>query len=518
MAFRPLQRLAVFLRETKGWRRAPIAFGAGALSALAFAPFGIFPLLLAGYAVLALLTEAAKRRKNPVRDAFVSGWWFGFGQFLIGLHWIGYAFMVDPSAHAWQLPFVAILFPGGLALITAASTAAAARLRYRGTAQVFGFTVCIAVGEWLRGHILTGFPWNIAAYGWGASPAVMQSAALFGAYGLTLLTILFGASLAEPVRARPRWKLPAVVTGLFIAFFIGGTVRLAAVHPDDVEGVRLRIVQPVIPQSEKYRPPFVERNWRRLTGLSEQTSSKKPTIVIWPEAAPPFLLAYSYKARDWVVKINAQETLLMTGAIRYERDAEGEPRYYNSFYILGRGEALGVYDKAHLVPFGEYLPFEKTLGRLGLNKLTGIEGSFGSGSGPRSFAVPGAPAVGPLICYEILFPGEVVGAERPGWFVNVTDDSWFGPWAGPAQHLLVAQMRAIEEGLPVARAANTGISAIIDPLGRITAYLGLNKAGFLDGGLPSPIAETPYSRLRIAWFWLLIVMISMLAWLFPARK
>jgi len=179
---------------------------------------------------------------------------------------------------------------------------------------------------------------------------------------------------------------------------------------------------------------------------------------------------------------------------------------------------LATYDKFHLVPFGEYLPFEHTFDQWGITKLTGITGSFASGDGPHTYNVPGAPSVGPLICYEIIFPGAVVGAPRPGWFVNVTDDSWFGPWAGPKQHLLAARMRAIEEGIPVARAANTGISAIIDPLGRITAKLGLDQLGVVDGNLPAGIALTPYSRLREGWFWLVLSTCVGLAWVFSRGK
>jgi len=197
--------------------------------------------------------------------------------------------------------------------------------------------------------------------------------------------------------------------------------------------------------------------------------------------------------------------VLMTGALRALRH-DGEVDYYNSFYVFAHGgQLLGVYDKFHLVPFGEYLPYEKFLTRLGLTKIVGIEGSFATGDGPHTLVVPGAPPVGPLICYEILFPGEVVGAQRPSWFVNVTDDSWFGPWAGPLQHLLVARMRAIEEGIPVVRAANTGISAVIDPLGRVRARLGLNRAGALDASLPAAIEPTPYARDGDYGFWLLML-------------
>lgn len=500
-----------FIRDLTGWRRWLTAFLAGAFSALAFAPFDLFPLLLAGVAVAVMLIDGTWGTPHQIRKAAAIGWSFGFGQFLVGLHWIGYAFMVNPAAHEWQIPFVAVLLPGGLALFFTAAFAVAGWLWRPGPARILIFALCYGLAEWLRGHVLTGFPWNIPAYGWGASLAVLQSAALFGSYSLSLLTVLFGASLADLFGDRLRWKFPAVMTGLFVLFWIGGTARLMATDVPDVAGVRLRLVQPDVPQAEKYERSFILRNWRRLIDLSNAPGD--PTLIVWPEAAPPFLLDEQPLALEQIARITAHKQGLITGAIRREFPPEGPPHYSNSLFIFGKsGTLLGTYDKFHLVPFGEYLPLEKTLSALGLSKLTGIEGSFYPGSGLKTFAIPGAGTVSPLICYEILFPGEVVGAKRPDWFVNVTDDSWFGPWAGPRQHLLVARVRAIEEGIPVARAANTGISAIIDPLGRITQQLGLDKMGVVDGALPASIAPTPYSRFHGWWFWLMACTMVAFTW------
>ncbi len=517
--FSAFARVGAFVRGLHGGRRFFFAWVAGLLSALGFAPFGFFPFLLLGYGALVLLIDGAQGASRPLRDSALAGFAFGFGQFLAGLHWIGYAFMVDPAAHLWQIPFVAVLVPGGLALFIALACAAAAMFWREGPARIFVFAVALAIAEWLRGHLLTGFPWNIAAYGWGASLGVLQSAALIGSYALTLLTILFGASLAELFHARPKWLLPFSLAALFILVWIGGEVRLAAAPTVPVPGVRLRLVQPGIPQAEKYMQRYVVRNWERLLSLSTKPAASSPTIIVWPEAAPPFLLAQEPAALDQIAMLTAHRRVLLTGAIRRERNGSDEPRYYNSFYLFGRGgELLASHDKFHLVPFGEYLPFERTLGRWGIDKLTGISGSFAGGDGPHSYDVPEAPSVGPLICYEILFPNAVIGASRPGWFANVTDDSWFGPWAGPRQHLLVARVRAIEEGIPVARAANTGISAIIDPLGRITAKLDLDRVGVVDGELPAAIAPTPYSRLRGVWFILFLSAFTGLAWGLNGRK
>lgn len=506
--FAGLSFVGATLRGLAGWRRWLAAFLAGVLSAPAFAPFNIFPALLIAYAVLVLLVDGTSKDAHSFRAGATVGWCFGFGQFLAGLYWVGYAFTVDPAAHAWQIPLVAVLLPGGLALFTALPCAICARYSPVGAARIFFFAGMYAIFEWLRGHVLTGFPWNLAAYAWGGVPGVMQSASIVGAYGLTLLTLLFAASLAEFANARTSaWRLPIALTGIFVLIWIGGVARLAAVRPENVSGVLIRLVQPNVPQPEKLPLKYRFRNWMRLVDLSEAPAAKAPTITVWPEAAPPpFLIAEAPKAFAEVKALTPDDRVLMTGDVRVQPKPDGSFTYFNSFFIFSHGgQLVGVYDKSHLVPFGEYLPLPRVLHALGLNKLVDMPDGFAEGPGPRTLAVPGAPKVDPLICYEIIFPGAVVGAERPGWIVNVTDDSWFGPSTGPYQHLLMARMRAIEEGLPVVRDANTGISAVIDPLGRVDAQLGLERMGFLDTNLPRALPPTLYARLRNAGFLLLLV-------------
>lgn len=515
----PLARAAARIESLRGWRRYALAFAAGLVSATAFAPFGIFPALLIATALLVILVDGATAGIRPWWTAARIGWAFGFGQFLAGLYWVGYAFTVDAAEHAWQIPLVAVLLPGFLALYPALACAASAAVRMTGGGRIFFFAAAYAICEWLRGHLLTGLPWNLPAYGWGAVPAIMQSAAATGAYGLTLLTLLLGASLAELASPRPRaWILPAAMAGLFAALWAGGDVRLSLVHPGTVPGVRLRLVEPDVPQTEKMRPDFALRNWRRLLDLSRAPAQDEPTIIVWPEAAPPpFLLQRVPEALGPVARITRGDRVLMTGTVRAAAKSGGGLDYFNSFFIFAHGARLiGIYDKSHLVPFGEYLPLPGVLHALGLTKIVDMPDGFREGPGPRTFAVPDAPPVGPLICYEIIFPGAVVGTPRPGWIANVTDDSWFGPSTGPYQHLLTARMRAIEEGLPIARDANTGISAIIDPLGRVTAGLGLGKMGYVDGGLPRALPMTPYARLGDAGFLLLLLLCFM--WAFANRR
>jgi apolipoprotein N-acyltransferase len=367
--------------------------------------------------------------------------------------------------------------------------------------------------EWLRGHILTGFPWNLPGYGWGASLAMLQSVALFGVYGLSLLTVLFGASLAllcGPSRAP---TIPIGLAAAFAALWIGGTIRLASSPTQFVPGIRLRIVQPNVAQVDKYRPELRRRHWQELLDLSRVKHGAAPTHIVWPEAAPPFLLAHAPQALSDVTVLTAGGTVLMTGAVRVEAEPNARPVLYNSFYVFGRdGQLRATYDKFHLVPFGEYVPFPHALHALGIDKLVNQPGSFASGDGPHTYAVPDAPPVGPLICYEVLFPAEVAGAPRPGWLVNITDDSWFGPATstGPYQHFLIAKVRAIEEGLPTARAANTGISAVIDSLGRVITALGVNKAGVVDSPLPASITPTVFAKLDHAIFWVMLLLCAAL--------
>ena len=549
-----LSRTGLFLRGLRGWRRALCAFGAGAVSALGFAPVEFFPALLLGFAVLLLLLDGvaeslpvaflspapfagltaslasygispsgvlAHARGRRAGAGFACGWAFAFGQYLVGWHWVGYAFMVDPSAHLWQMPFALVFLTGGLALWAGLACGAALFVWREGAARILVFAVFYAAGEWLRGHAFTGFPWNLPAYGWGVSLAILQSASVLGAYGLSFLTILLGASLACLCGPRRGFVLPAVTVLLFAGLWGAGQARLSAHGTGFVPGVQLRLVQPDIPQAEKYKPRFLARNWERLLDLS-MAPGPRPTHIIWPEAAPPFVLSLAPSALDEIALLTGRGRSLITGAERIVRRGPQSVSFYNSLYIFGPGgRQLAVYDKFHLVPFGEYVPFARLFAHLGITKLTAGEAGFSAGDGPHTYDLSGtgfgAPPVGPLICYEVIFPGAVTGKVRPAWLVNVTDDSWFGPWAGPRQHLLIARVRAIEEALPLVRDANTGISAVIDPYGRIIARLGLGRMGVVDARLPKAAPASTYARYGDWTFALLLISALFLAFV-PKRK
>ncbi len=506
----------------RGAKRLLLAVLIGALSALAFPPLQLFPLILIGYAALVLLLDGTLVERRPLRSAALIGWSYGFGFFLVGLHWVGYAFLVNAEKDAWLLPFVAVLFPGGLALFFTLATTLYVQFWRPGAQRIFFFAFLFALVEWLRGNIFTGFPWNLPGYAWGATLEILQSTALFGVYGLSVLTLLLGASLA--LLADRDWRrlgwLPAAMILFFVLLWAQGSVRLAYASNAVLPNVRLRLVQTNLSQAEKYQSQFIARNWDSLRALTARPEPQPVTHIVWAEAAPPFSLtremAQNPVLRQHLSEITGDRRILLTGDVRFGA-VEGAPAVYNSFDIFGPGgRLLATSDKFHLVPFGEYLPFRDVLTRIGISEIAGAGYGFSFGPGPRTFVVPGAGTVTPLICYEIIFPGQVTGEPRPSWLVNMTDDSWFGPNAGPMQHFLIARVRAIEEGLPIARAANGGISAIIDPYGRVPNRLPLGTPAVLDGPLPLAIPPTPFGNYGNAIFAVLVLMCGGAA-LMPSR-
>jgi len=492
-----------------GWRRALIAFGAGAISALALSPTSLWPVLLLTFPVLAWLVDgAAAGRLGGVPSAFVAGWWFGFGYFFAGLYWIGHAFLVDAKTFGWMLPFAVTAVPAGLALFTAFGLALARAIWTRGPVRILSLAVALTVAEWLRGHLFTGFPWNTYGYALTAPLALAQTVSLTGIWGLTFLAVavfatpaLFADDRADTRRPWLPLLFGAAVLGALAAY---GAMRLARSPTVLVDDVRLRIMQPNLQQDEKFNYTNRQEVMSRYVALSDRSTGPQSTGVrdvthlIWPESAFPFFLMREAEALAQIAELLPQGTVLITGAIRAPEPAPGKEmsHAYNSIYVIDHdGSVLSVYDKVHLVPFGEYLPFQNFLEQLGFMQLTKVHGGFIPGGRRRAIEVPRAPRFLPLICYEIIFPGEAVPrGERPGWLVNVTNDGWFGISSGPYQHLQQARVRAIEEGLPLVRAANTGISAVIDPLGRVIKSLPLGTEGVLDSPLPRRIGRTIYVR------------------------
>ena len=485
-----------------------LALVAGLAAALAHPPFGVLPGLL-GYALLLWLVDTADAEK-PLRSAFWRGWLAGVAYFAIGTWWVAEAFLVDIVHHGWMAPFAVAFMAGGVALFWGAVALVYRRIAPAGLSRVLVFAGVLSACEWLRGHVLTGFPWNLPGETWRAGSAMSQTAALVGAYGLTWITL---ATVCTAVlwREGRRGRLAigaavAVLAGLFT----WGAVR--TLDPTSASGpaVRVRIVQADIKQAAKYDPDHFRRivdAYVALTRRPGADGARPADIVIWPEGAIP-AAANDYLAPDTWTRAAIEEALspgqtLLVGAYRYEGPPD-RPLYFNSLVAARRTagglEPVGVYDKHRLVPFGEYLPLDGLMTRLGIKTLVHVGDGFQTGPAPRSLRPPGLPAFQPLICWEAVYPGFTRAGARasglaPAFIVNVSNDAWFGSTSGPLQHLNIASYRAIEEGVPMLRSTPTGVSAVIDAVGQVRgASLGLGQAGVIDATLPPRRPETPFRR------------------------
>ena len=505
------------------------AFLGGLAAGLAHPPFGLLAGLL-GYSVILLRLET-NAGARPLRGAFGIGWLAGLGYFGISTWWIAEPFLVDSRVYGWMAPFAVVLMAGGLSVFWGLAGVCYRALRPRSLWKVLVFAGVFGAAEWLRGHVFTGFPWNLPGESWRAGSAPSQTAALVGTYGLTWITFAIAAApalLTLPVR-RLAQASAVVVTGIaLIALFAGGAGRLAAtartVYAPDAPWVR--IVQADIDQKEKWKPENLEQILQDYGDLTLKASKTTPDVVIWPEGALPEVIddliapgsPFEPKLRRL---IRPGQTLLM-GANRVEASADGTYRYFNTLMALRLGpQAIGVigsYDKHRLVPFGEFLPLGDLAGKWGIRSLVHMPEDFTPGPPSRPLELAGLPTVQPLICYEALFPGRVSGGQRPAWILNVSNDAWFGANSGPWQHLNIASYRAIEQGLPIIRATPTGVSAVIDAQGRILPgkSLGLGRSGVIDARLPSPSAPTLYS-LAGDWMFAGLLGLSAGAW-FAGRR
>jgi apolipoprotein N-acyltransferase len=511
----PLQRARFWCAALSGWRRYLLALILGAMAALVFSPVNSVPAALIAFSGFVWLFDGTRTR----RAALALGWCFGYGFFLAGLHWITAALFVDIAQYGWLLPVVLLVFPGAVlapfvAVCMFGAYEICRRFRLAGSARILVLAVAWTTAEWLRGHLFTGFPWNLMGYAWaGEFPgalAVLQVTSIVGIYGLSLITVLAAALPARlgDLGGNRLWAI--VAAALLIALPAGwGSWRLAHAEDRMVPGVMLRLVQPSIPETLKNDPAALNQNFRLLLALTQSPSSVPITAVVWPEAAAPPLMERRPDVRQAVAAALPKGGLLLTGTERGE-PVEGRPvRFWNSLDALDdKGAIIATYDKAHLVPMGEYVPFRDI---LPIEKVVPSIGDFSRGTGPRTLDLPGLPPVSPLICYEVIFPGVVIDPEhRPKWLLNVTNDAWYGRSAGPYQHAEIARTRAVEEGLPLVRAANNGISEVVDAYGRyIRPRLGIDEIGVLDAPLPEALPPTPYESVRDQAFW--IVSLLMLA-------
>lgn len=460
-----------------------LAIMLGALSALALPPLHLLPVLLLTLpGLLALLGRAP-----GWRQAALWGFLFGWGHHLAGTYWVTHSLFTDIGRWWWLVPVAApaIALPLALFSVVPALVAWKAAPGWR---RWLGFSGAWVAAEALRTlGPLGGFPWNLMGTAWAFHPLPLQPAALFGGFGLSLLTVALGA--LPHWRCRRAWAGGVAVLVLWLGF---GAWRLAQPEPE-APGVRLVLVQGNVPQDVKWdeaqRLPIFRRYLELTRAATERAAAAGgPVAAIWPETASPFLLAQDPDAIRLAAEALAPGATLLAGTVRAEWGGDGRlSGLWNSLVALSAGgTVLDVFDKFHLVPFGEYMPLG---GVIPIRVVTGGM-DFSAGPGPRTLRLPGLPPVSPLICYEVIFPGRVTGEERPAWLLNITNDAWFGVSAGPFQHFAAARLRAVEEGLPMVRAAQTGISAIVDARGVVQARMGLNASGTVEAPLPGALPPT----------------------------
>jgi apolipoprotein N-acyltransferase len=500
------------LEALSPWRRRGLALALGALGVLAFAPFHLVPLFAVSLIGLFLLAQQAPRR----RAAFSIAWWWGFGHFAAGNYWIANSFLIDAARFGWMVPPII----GGLAAYLALYPALAASLVWerRGSARVdisfpriLAFAGAWILAEWLRGHVLTGYPWNLAAYVWDISLPMMQSVALWGSWGLGFFTVLAFTLPAALFAGEKKWRWQAgLVAPLVILCLLwaGGFLRLSGAATDHVPGVMLRIVQANISQAEKLQGGFAAAHLdKHLTLTQTSPGFDKVTHVVWPESAANFLLDREPELRRAMSAAVPPNGALITGSLRGAPESGELAEIWNSLLVLdGAGKIVAQADKFHLVPLGEFVPFRRFFPFI--NKLTPGSMDFSAALGPQTISIPNAPSAGPLICYEVIFPGAVADeSNRPQFLLNVTNDGWFGFSPGPFQHFTASRFRAVEEGLPLLRAANTGISAMVNAYGAVEARSSLGEVAIIDVELPVALDPTPFSSLGLVLPGLLALMV-----------
>lgn len=491
-----------------GWYTGATALLGGLGAGLAHPPFGMLPGLL-GYALILLRIDGVTRR--PKRSAFALGWLAGLGYFGVSTFWVAEPFLVDAATYGWMAPFAVVLMAGGLALFWGLGALAYRALAPKSVWKLLVFAGVFAAFEWVRGHIFTGFPWNLPGESWRAGSAPSQAAAMVGVYGLTWITLLIAAAPAVAVLPMPRLRQVAALAAAGVALtglYAGGWGRLAAGGVPGVPASNapvVRIVQANIDQKDKWKPENLDAIFTTYETLTKRPSLKAPDIVVWPEGALPAviddLVAAGSPYGPRLAATVAPGQLLLMGANRAERRPDGGWRYFNTLMAFHREPEVlriaGIYDKHRLVPFGEFLPLGDIAGRIGLRSLVHMPDDFTAGPTPAPLRLPGVPPVQPLICYEALFPGLARPEPRAAWILNISNDAWFGAASGPLQHLNLASYRAIEQGLPMVRSTPTGVSAVIDAYGRVVPgkRLGLGRLGVIDAPLPRALAPTTYARL-----------------------
>lgn len=478
-----------------GWVMQVYMLISGFLLASAFAPINAAPVV---FLLIPFFMLSVKHAPSP-KEAFRRGWFMGFGLGLAGLNWIGTAFTLQTEVPQWLAPIAILALAAFIGLYKGLAFYLAKKLERRGIMRVMVFTFAFVALEWMQGHLFTGFPWLILGSIWANWTIMLQGAALVGLYGLSIFTVFIAGSLLlffEKTDSRITHATPLIAMSFLLLWSGFGLWRVNTVDITVHSGINLRLVQANIHQQAKWHPRMVDINFNRYLDMSRSNSTiGKATgvdVIIWPETAVTEPLDRRDSLRRYrMSRILDRGSYILSGSPRIAYGEDGI-KYYNSLFAIdSKGNIPAVYDKSHLVPFGEYVPLEGIMSALGITQLVGGSG-FSSGNGPKTMHLPGLPAFSPLICYEAIFPDRALNREdRPQWLLNVTNDAWFGRSAGPHQHLALTRMRAVEEGLPLVRVAGTGISGVIDPLGRDVATIGLQRQGIINSRLPKPITDLP---------------------------
>lgn len=514
----------------------------GLLAALPLQPLNLLPALALALPLLVWTLDAVAQGelgwRNRLLQAGIAGWGFGFAYFIAGLWWLGVAFVVGGEQFIWLLPLGVVGLPAFLALFPAVGAMVAVLLWSRGAGRILALAFGLGLSEWLRSWLFTGFPWNAFSQGFASHLVLAQIASVIGSSGLGLLALAIAASpatLATGAGRAGRWLAPGLGLAALAMLAAFGLWRL---HPTGGPGldfsklpmtpdVRIRIMQPSIPQDTKTLETIGPDLLRRYLDLSDAargahaTGIADVTHLFWPESPFPFVLERNPEAVAAIGRFLPARTHLITGAIRAEDTGQAKPRfrYFNAMQVLDKSGIVASYDKVHLVPFGEYLPFEAALRAIGLQQFVSVIGGFTASPVRQSLAVPGLPSVVPLICFEAIFPGEIsLPPSGETTFVVVTNDAWFGKSSGPYQHFAQARLRSIEFGAPMIRAANSGISAIVDPYGRIVTYITLGTMDVVDSPLPKGLTSTAYRRYGETSFMVLLFCLLLLSGLSRIRE
>jgi apolipoprotein N-acyltransferase len=516
------------LLTLQGWRRRGLTALLGICAAAALPPFYLLPLLIPAFSGLFLLVRHAPTR----RQAFSDGWWWGLGHFTAGLYWICISLWVEPDKYAWLTPIALFGLPSVLAiyigLVTLALYCCGASEEGRGGTippildplpSILLFAAFWVGAEYLRAHLFTGFPWNLIGYTWTFADAPLQFASVVGIYGLGWITVLVSAMPAlfvlEQKKTHALRPNTAAVLLLLGVVVLGGW-RLET-HPTQFTNVQIRIVQANIPQNLKWDEKAARDALKKHIRLTRTANIQNINLVLWPETAVPYPLQQESQLTQDLGGALVPGALLLTGGIRNSGDNHSQA--WNSVFAIDwRGKIIAQYDKHHLVPFGEYIPLRNLPPVQWLvSKLAPDMGDFARGPGPRTLDIDQYPPFSPLICYEAVFPEEAAdGTHRAQWLLSLTDDAWFGISSGPYQDAQMARTRAVEQGLPLLRSANTGISAAFDAYGRTLAWMDLNQEGVKDIALPAAAEVTLYGR--YPWVWAIFILASSAVFLFLCSK